>query len=120
MTQTKLFDLILTDHPFVYRNNRGCVRIENRFIRFGIPEPKTREQDEDIKGSDFVGFTDVIITPSMVGTSVPVFTCIEAKTKTDVLKLGQKKWHNFILSHGGISQIWEEKKDGINIIEDKI
>lgn len=118
MKQVKMFDLILNDHPFVYRNNRGCVRVDNRFIRFGIPEPKTRESDNDMKGGDFIGFTDIIITPSMVGKSIAVFTSIEAKTKNDRMKEGQRRWHNFVLAHGGISRIWREEEFGIIIDEE--
>lgn len=120
MTQAKIFDIILDNHPFVFRNNRGCCKTENRLIRYGIPEPKTKESDDDFKGGDYLGFTEIIVTPSMVGKSVAVFTNIEAKTKTDRLKSGQKRWHNFIIDHGGISKIFMETKDGIEVQDAKL
>lgn len=120
MTQIKIFDKIQDVFPFLFRNNRGCVKTENRFLRFGIPEPKTHEKPEDMKGGDLIGFSEIVITPAMVGRTVAVFTNVEAKTKNDVLKTGQIRWHNFIISHGGISQIWKETKEGIEVFEEPI
>ena len=58
-----------------------------------------------MKGGDRIGFTEVKITPEMVGQTVAVFTNIEEKTDNDRLKPGQIRWHNFVLEHGGISKI---------------
>jgi hypothetical protein len=59
-----------------------------------------------MKGGDRIGFTEVVITADMVGTTRAIFISIEVKGQGDVLKVGQKKWHNFVLAHGGISEIW--------------
>ena len=98
-------------------------------IRYGIPEPrphkqadgKFREDDDALKGGDRIGFIDVLITADMVGKYIPIFTNIEIKGNGDILKSGQAKFHNFVLDHGGISEIWKEKPDGtIEIIREKI
>ena len=109
MTTAELNDQAWNAHPWTYRNNRGCANTTRGFIRYGIPEPNGRnEPDEAMKGGDRIGFTDVVITPDMVGSTVAVFTSIEIKGQGDRLKEGQKRWHNFILSHGGISEIWND------------
>ena len=109
-------------YPYTWRNNRGtALTKDGRFIRFGIPEPTAHETDESMKGSDRIGFTEIKITPDMVGKTIAVFTGIEIKSATDRLKSGQIKFHDFILDHGGISEIWKEKLDGtIEIIKEKI
>jgi len=79
---------------------------DGSFIKFGIPEPKGKEKLEDKKGGDRIGFDEVIITPEMVGKKIAVFTNVEVKGDGDVLISGQIDWHNFVLDHGGISEIW--------------
>lgn len=70
-------------------------------------------------GGDRVGWKSIVITPDMVGKIVAVFLNIEEKTVNDRLKPGQRKWHNFVLESGGLSEIWQEKKDGKIEITDK-
>jgi hypothetical protein len=106
MTTAELNDKAWRDYPYTYRNNRGCVRAGSRFIRYGIPEPKGNKEDDDaMKGGDRIGFSEVVITADMVGKTVAVFTSIEVKGDGDRLKSGQIRWHNFVLKHGGISEI---------------
>ena len=57
----------------------------------------------------------------MIGQTIAVFTSIEEKTINDRLKAGQIAWHNFVIEHGGISEIWHEIKNGdIEIKKDRI
>lgn len=109
-------------HPYTYRNNRGCTKTsDGRFLRYGIPEPRGHEKPEDKKGGDRIGFDEIVITADMVGKKVAVFTSIEIKGFGDVLKEGQANWHNFVIQHGGKSEIWKEQADGsINIIDKEI
>jgi hypothetical protein len=122
MTSGELTDMAWLAHPFCYRNNRGCAYVNGKFIRYGIPAPNGKgESDDAMKGGDLIGYTETVITPDMVGKTIAVFTSIEVKTKTDRLKSGQIRWHEFILEHGGISEIWQENTDGtITIIKDTI
>src|SRR5574344_16394 len=108
MTTSEVNDSAWQAHPWTYRNNRGCAKTEDgRFIRYGIPEPKGRKEPDDaLKGGDMIGFDEVTITPDMVGKTVAVFTNIEVKGDGDRLKEGQVRWHNFVLEHGGRSEIW--------------
>ena len=118
----ELDELVWSNYPYTFRNNRGTATTPlGQFIRFGIPEPRTPERADDMKGGDRIGFTEVKITADMVGKTIAVFTSIEEKTVNDRLKPGQIKWHNFILEHGGISEIWRAtKNDTVDIIKEKI
>ena len=118
----ELDELVWSNYPYTFRNNRGTATTPHgQFIRFGIPEPRTPERADDMKGGDRIGFTEVKITADMVGKTIAVFTSIEEKTVNDRLKPGQIKWHNFILEHGGISEIWHStKSDTVDIIKEKI
>lgn len=61
------------------RNNNGaCQDATGRLIRYGLGNTSKRVSDQ-IKSSDFIGITPVVITPDMVGKTVGVFTAIEAK-----------------------------------------
>jgi len=112
MTSSEIGDKAWLAHPFIYRNNRGCVKTEHGFVRYGIPTPNgIHESDESMKGGDYLGFDEIEITADMIGKTIAVFVSIEAKTKTDRLKEGQLLWHNFVIGHGGRSEIWQEKKD---------
>ena len=109
----KLDEAVWLENPFTWRNNRGTAQTKHgQFIRFGIPEPRTPEREDDMKGGDRIGFTPVVVTADMIGRTIAVFTSIEEKTVHDRLKEGQKRWHNFVIEHGGISEIWQESKNG--------
>jgi hypothetical protein len=113
MTTKQLEDLAWTVYPYTYRNNRGIFRVGKSFIRCGIPEPRGNEKPDDKKGGDRIGWTPVEITSDMVGKTLAVFINIEIKGPGDTLKPGQIKWHNFVLEHGGLSEIWYD--DGMII-----
>jgi hypothetical protein len=129
MNTKQIDDAAWKDHPYTFRNNRGIFQVVHtdtkgnrklRWIRCGIPEPKGNETSENLKGGDRVGWTRVEITPDMVGKTVAVFTNIEIKGPGDTLEEGQKKWHNLVLQHGGISEIWRDVNSEIVIDRRKI
>ena len=102
MTAAQIGDRILEAHPFMFRNNRGAAKTEHGYISFGIPAPPKgrRERDDDLKGSDYVGF--------IVRDGRPIFAAIEVKAKRDRLKTGQIRWLKFIAGQGGVAQVWAE------------
>lgn len=123
MTTQEISDAAWVAFPFTYRNNRGVAqatyikkqtdgsgKISKRIIRYGIPEPKGNETDADYKGGDRIGWATIEITPDMVGEKIAVFTSIEIKGPGDKLKTGQIKWHNLVIRHGGISEVWTENR----------
>ncbi len=110
MTAAQIGDRILEAHPFMFRNNRGAAKTEHGYITFGIPAPPRgrRERDNDMKGSDYVGF--------IVVDGRPIFAAIEVKTKTDQLKTGQVRWLQFVARQGGVAELWAEGPDETIII----
>ena len=110
MNPAEIGDRILETHPFMFRNNRGAAKTEHGYITFGIPAPPKgrRERDDDLKGSDYVGF--------IVVKGRPIFAAIEAKTKTDRLKAGQVRWLKFVADQGGIAEGWAEGPDDTIVI----
>lgn len=122
MSIQKLDDAAWLANPCTWKNNRGSAVIRGRFIAYGIPTPAhgRRENDDDMAGGDRLGFRQITITPEMVGQKIAIFLSIEEKTVTDTIKPNQKKWHNFVISEGGISEIWKEKKDGSIVVTDTI
>jgi len=108
MTTKQLDEKAWKENPYTFRNNRGAVKgSRGGYFVFGIPEPPRgkKESDNALKGGDRIGWTEVEITPDMVGKTIAVFTSIEIKGPGDKLKSGQIDWHNLVLEHGGISEI---------------
>ena len=114
MTTKQIDELAWEAHPFTWPNNRGAGILKNgnreRFIRFGFPPPPAGKKKDKLKGGDRIGWTEIVITPDMVGKKIAVFTNIEIKGPGDTIKDGQKDFHNMILSHYGISEIWYEDR----------
>ncbi len=114
MNAAQIGDRILETHPFMFRNNRGAAKTEHGYITFGIPAPPKgrRERDDDLKGSDYVGF--------IVVKGRPIFAAIEVKTKGDRIKSGQIRWLKFVAFQGGVAEVWAEgPNDTIEIVEAK-
>lgn len=93
----------------LWRNNVGVVRFpDGSVVRYGL-----------CNGShDLIGFTDITITPAMVGKSLPVLTSFEVKTDTGRVTSEQQTFLDFILSHNGISAIVRNEGDVEKALDD--
>lgn len=61
------------------RNNSGAlIDKDGRPVRYGLGNVSKKHNDQ-IKSSDLIGWTSVVITESMVGKTVAIFTAIEVK-----------------------------------------
>jgi hypothetical protein len=86
------------------RNNSGTAFYKNGdVVKFGVGNPG---------GSDLIGFTQVVITPDMVGTTVAVFTAVEAKTGKLKPTKDQENFLAMVERKGGIA-IWGRDLAGI-------
>lgn len=92
----------------VQRLNDGSVLIRDpRPFTTGVP-----------KGfSDGAGWTQVEITPEMVGSTVAVFTAIEAKTKTGRASKEQLNFIDQVQAAGGLAGIARSAEDAVEIIK---
>lgn len=92
------------------RNNSGALEdTGGRTVRYGLGNISKLHND-NIKSSDLVGITTVVITPDMVGKKIGIFTAIEVKkedwseTKTlDKRERAQKRFIDLVRSRGGLS-----------------
>ena len=69
--------------------------------------------NDNLKSSDLIGWTEVVITPEMVGKKVAIFTAIEVKPETFKIKAeytenrpkAQEKFCQLVRNAGGFGAI---------------
>ncbi len=90
----------------LWRNNSGGFYDETgRFIRYGLAND-SEKINKELKSSDLIGITPVVVTQEMVGCRIGQFTSYEIKkgdwkyTGTD-RELAQLRWLQLVLSLGG-------------------
>lgn len=92
------------------RNNSGALEDKTgRLVRYGLGNVSKKHQ-ENFKSSDYIGITEVLITPDMIGKIVGVFTAIEAKRedwnetkKLDKHEIAQNNFLQWVKLKGGIA-----------------
>lgn len=91
----------------LWRNNVGVLPDRNgRPVRYGLCNDSAA-LNKEVKSSDYIGITPVLVTQDMVGTIVGVFTAIETKetgwhlTPGDERGLAQQKFHDIVKKSGG-------------------
>lgn len=91
----------------LWRNNCGrAVTKSGNIIQFGLC----------VGSSDLIGFTPVVITPSMVGSRLAIFCAVEVKTPKGRATKEQQAFINAINKAGGIGIIArsvEEVMEGV-------
>lgn len=91
------------------RNNSGALKDQTgRLVRYGLGNV-SKQHSEQIKSSDLIGFTKVVITPDMVGKTVAIFTAVEVKesdwkpSPVDKREIAQRTFLQWILANGGLA-----------------
>ena len=87
------------------RNNSGALPDRTgRVVRYGLGNVSKTYTDK-VKSSDLIGITKVVITPSMVGKTLGVFTAVEVKKedwdegkKFDTREIAQNNFINWVKS----------------------
>lgn len=88
-------------------NGSGHVLIENaRPLHAGLTEGS----------SDLIGWTEVIVTPDMVGKKVAIFTSLEIKTESGRVTPAQVNFVEQVAKAGGIAGIVRTPEGALNII----
>jgi hypothetical protein len=92
----------------LWRNNSGALYDERgNLIRFGLGNDSAK-LNEELKSSDLIGITPVLIEPRHVGRTVALFTAVEVK-RTGWTKPANKREHaqqafiNLVFAAGGIA-----------------
>lgn len=93
----------------IWRNNTGVLFDQTgRPVRYGLSNDNA-EINREIKSSDLIGITPVLITPAMYGQILGVFTALECKPSNwsfknnDERATAQLKFHNIVRDHGGFA-----------------
>lgn len=91
----------------IWRNNSGVLRDETgRPVRYGLANDSP-QLNKQIKSSDLIGVTPVVITQQHVGQLIGVFTAIECKHEgwtmrpSDDRALAQMRFHVIVCAAGG-------------------
>ena len=95
----------------LFRNNVGAFTdTTGRTVRFGLGNDSVKIS-QNLKSSDLVGITPILITPNHVGTIIGVFTAIECKREDwnenkknlNSRESAQKNFIELVRSRGGIA-----------------
>lgn len=68
-------------------------------------------------GSDLIGFTQVTVTPEMVGKRIAIFTAIEGKTKKLKATKEQQNFINQVRLSGGLAGVARNLEEAQTILE---
>lgn len=106
----------------LWRNNSGAYQDERgNFIRYGLCNDSA-QLNAEIKSSDLIGCTPVIIQPRHVGMTLGVFTALEVKPTgwklrpSDKRGLAQEKFHTIVKNVGGFAGFVTDPHDVFRII----
>lgn len=122
-SESEIQQLIQLEAPkhgcILLRNNSGaCVDKTGRLIRYGLGFVSP---NQPYKSSDLIGWTEITITPDMVGKQVAVFTAIEVKSSTwkstnNKREHEQNNFINWVKSKGGIASMINSVDDLIKVL----
>jgi len=102
------------------RNNQGAFKDDTgRLVRFGLGN---ESPNQAYRSSDLIGFTEITITPEMVGKKIAVFTAVEVKKENwkpdykDQRETHQRNFIDWVKSKGGIAGMVKSVDEFIAII----
>lgn len=90
----------------LWRNNVGaCEDNRGNHIRYGLAN-ESKQMNKNIKSSDLIGITPVVVVPEMVGYKIGVFTAREVKApgwkySGTAREEAQRKFGELVAAHGG-------------------
>jgi hypothetical protein len=106
----------------IWRNNTGVFFNEaGQPVRCGLAN-ESKAENAEIKSSDLIGITPVLILPHMVGYSLGVFTAYEIKapgwhlTPGDKRGLAQQRFHDIVRAACGFAGFVSDPRDIYGII----
>lgn len=109
-------------NAYLWRNNSGAFQDERgNFIRYGLAND-SKKLNEEIKSSDLIGPTPVIVTQEMVGRTIAVFTAVEVKPAgwtgvRSARERAQAKFIALVRSLGGYAGFATSVEEAVRIIE---
>ena len=125
----KKIQLKLSPKTILFRNNVGFGWVGKSFMA-QKPTPTTLQKGDvviraarplhaglSLGSSDTIGFTEITVTPEMVGKKIGVFTAIEMKTGKLQLTKEQLQFLNSVKNRGGIGGVARSVEDAELIIK---
>lgn len=100
----------------LFRNNVGVLRDERGVpVRYGLAND-SKQMNENMKSSDLIGITPVVITPAHIGHTVGAFTSYEIKRQDwkyrgDKRETAQLAWLTLVNKLGGIGRFLTSEED---------
>ena len=120
ISQRIQLEAALYGNATLLRNNNGATYDkEGRLIRYGLGHVKP---GQELRSSDLIGWTPVVITPAMVGKTVAIFTAVEVKAEgwkapTDDRERAQQKFVDLVRNSGGLSIIATSVKQVLDLLK---
>lgn len=109
-------------NALMWRNNVGCCVDETgRMIRYGLANDSA-QMNKEIKSSDLIGGTPIVIQPHHVGMTLAILTAIECKHEGwhqqpgDKRALAQQKYHDIVRGIGGFAGFAADPSDIARIV----
>lgn len=99
----------------LWRNNSGAWKIKGVWVRWGLGNV-SKKMNQEMKSSDLIGITPVVIGPEHVGQVVGVFTAVEVKEpgwsySGRGREVAQKAWIDLVKSLGGIAKFCSDVRE---------
>jgi len=99
----------------LWRNNSGAWKIKGVWVRWGLGNV-SKKMNKEMKSSDLIGITPIVIGPEHVGQVVGVFTSIEVKEpgwsySGKGPEVAQKAWIDLVRSLGGIAKFVSDTEE---------
>ena len=104
----------------IFRNNVGTGWV-GKMVRRGnvviIEDARPLHAGLCEGSSDLIGWTEVEISPQMIGRTVAIFTAIEVKSASGNVKKTQLNFINRVKQSGGIAGIARNDSDAVELVK---
>ena len=124
MTEQNIQSEILLGHGTtakLFRNNTGMgwtgEVLKHTKDMIVLKDPRPLHSGLCKGSSDLIGWLPVVVTPEMVGTTVALFTAVEAKTKTGRVSPAQAIFIANVSQAGGRAGVARSKDDAKKILK---
>jgi hypothetical protein len=111
MKEQNLYKALQAKHSkqgILFRNNTGTAYQGRRGIVNGmimLSDPRPISFGLCVGSSDLIGWTEIIVTPDLVGKKIAIFTAVEVKNEKGRATKEQLKFLQAVRNAGGIARL---------------
>jgi hypothetical protein len=106
---TRMIQAEHSERGRLFRNNVGSVKLDGRYIEYGLCRGS----------SDLIGWTEIEITPEMVGKKIAIFTAVEVKNLEKDPSPEQEQFIKRVKESGGFAAVIRKTDEIEKIYENK-